>query len=88
MTTQQQELTAYEQVQARNAHHRALIIRILMDNPNGLTTQQIIAAEQEYFGYTFLTDNRLRELRKKGWVESFGEKPQKWRRIVPRKRME
>lgn len=77
----QETLTDYEQVQARNAHHRALIMQILKDHPDGLTTQQIVAAEQEYFGFTFLTDNRLRELRKKGWVESVGEKPQRWRKV-------
>lgn len=76
----QETLTDYEQISARNAHHRALIMRILTDHPEGLTTQQIVSAEQEYFGYTFLTDNRLRELRKKGWIEAVGGKPQKWRK--------
>lgn len=76
------KLTDWEEQQAKNAKHRALIMRILMDFPEGLTVQQIISQEQEYFGYTFLTDNRLRELRQKGWVVSEGEKPQVWKAVV------
>ncbi|MGD0071362.1 MAG: hypothetical protein ABSB71_07800 [Candidatus Bathyarchaeia archaeon] len=73
------ELSPYEIIEARNARHRALIMQILKDYPEGLSVQQIIAKELDYFGYSFLTDNRLRELRKKGWAEPFGENPQKWR---------
>jgi hypothetical protein len=76
----QETLSGFEQTMARNAHHRALIMRILMDHPDGLTVQQIVACELDCFGFTFLTDNRLRELRAKGWVECVGEKPQRWRR--------
>ena len=71
-------ISAWEEQQAKNAHHRALIMRILKDYPEGLTTQKIIQLEQEYYGYTFLSDNRLRELRQKGWVKCEGEKPMKW----------
>ena len=73
------KLSDFEEVAARNARHRALILKILNDFPLGLTVQQIVEKELVYFGYTFLTDNRLRELKKFGWAESFGEKPQKWR---------
>ena len=75
------ELSPFEIVEARNARHRALIMQILKDCPEGLSVQHIIGKELDCFGYTFLTDNRLRELRKKGWAEPFGEKPQKWRAI-------
>ncbi len=86
MTTPQQtklatELTQYEKDQAKFARHRALIMQILNAHPNGLTTQAIIAKELEYYGYSFLTDNRLRELRSKGWIESVGESPMRWRVI-------
>jgi hypothetical protein len=80
MNQEQQSLITFEQKAGERARHRALIMRILMDHPAGLTTQQIVGLEQEYFGFTFLTDNRLRELRAKGWVESVGDKPQRWRR--------
>jgi hypothetical protein len=72
-------LSEWELQQAKNARHRALIMQILTAYPDGLTIQQIVSKEQETFGYTFLTDNRARELRELGWAESFGEKPQKWR---------
>lgn len=73
------ELSPFEVVEARNARHRALIMQILKDFPCGLSVQEVIGKELDYFGYSFLTDNRLRELKKKGWAEPFGEKPQKWR---------
>ena len=76
--TEQVQLSDWEKRQAKNARHRALIMRILMDHPEGLTTQEIVGLEKEYFDFTFLTDNRLRELRKKGWVENVGKKPQRW----------
>lgn len=79
----QEQISDWEEQQAKNAHHRALILRILKDYPKGLTTQQIVGQEQEYYGYTFLTDNRLRELRQKGAVKSEGEKPQVWKWIPP-----
>ena len=72
-------LSDWERNQAKYARHRALIMQILNDFPDGLTVQELIAKELDYFGYTFLTDNRLRELKGKGWVESFGDRPQKWR---------
>ena len=74
-----QELSEFEQIQTRNARHRALILQILKAHPQGLTVQQIIEKENHYYGYTFLTDNRLRELKKAGFVESFGMKPQYWK---------
>ena len=81
-TMQESKLSDWEEQQAKNAHHRALIMRILKDHPKGLTTQQIIIQEQEYYGYIFLSDNRLRELRVKGWVKCEGEKPMKWFAIL------
>ncbi len=66
----QQELSSYEELQANNAHHRALILRILKDHPGGLTTQQIIQKENDYYKYCFLTDNRLRELRQLNMIKS------------------
>jgi hypothetical protein len=77
----QQQLSEWEQTQARNAHHRALIMQILTNNPDGLTVQQIIKQEVETYDYSFLTDNRLRELRKKGFVRVEGKKPQKWIKV-------
>lgn len=65
----QAELTPFEKRASQRARHRALIMQILNVEP-GLTTQQIIVKEKENYGYQFLTDNRLRELRKMGWVES------------------
>ena len=71
-------LTRWEEDQAKFAHHRALIMKILKDHPKGLTTQQIIGKELEYYNYTFLTDNRLRELRSKQWVKKTEDQPAKW----------
>jgi len=68
----QRELTQYEQGASRRARHRAIIMQIVNAYP-GLTTQQIIVKESQLFGYQFLTDNRLRELRKKGWVKGIKE---------------
>ncbi len=78
----QQQLNDFEEREAQNAHRRALILRILKDFPLGLTTQQIIQKEVEVFGFSFLSDNRLRELRKLGYVESVkvGKSPIVWRR--------
>jgi hypothetical protein len=66
----QNQLSSFEQQQAKNARHRALILQILREFPEGLTTQQIVEKEQETYGYNFLTDNRLRELRALNYVES------------------
>ena len=74
-------LSSFEIVQARNARHRALIMQILSYFPLGLTTQQIIAKELEIYGFTFLTDNRLRELRQRGWIINEGEKPTIWKKV-------
>ena len=67
--TQEIQLSDYEKRASQRAKHRALIMQILNEKP-GLTTQQVIEAERECFGYSFLTDNRLRELRDQGWVEA------------------
>ena len=32
------------------------------------------------FGYTFLTDNRLRELRQRGWIVNTEDKPTIWKK--------
>lgn len=77
--SQQVELPDWEKQQAKNARNRALILQILKAHPNGLTVQQILAKELDLYGYTFLTDNRLRELREKKLAESYGDKPQHWR---------
>jgi hypothetical protein len=74
-------LSGWEEQQTVNAHHRALILQILTKHPDGLTVQQIITHELDMFGYTFLTDNRVREVKDKKLAESFGEKPQKWRSL-------
>jgi hypothetical protein len=78
----QKLLGDWEKQQQQNAYHRALIMQILNQYPKGLTTQQIIEQEKETYGYTFLTDNRLRELRQKGWIINEGEKPKFWK-IAP-----
>lgn len=73
------ELSMWEIQQAKNARHRALIMQILSYFPKGLTTQQLIAKEIETYGYSFLSDNRLRELRQKGYVRKDDSvKPCKW----------
>lgn len=72
-------LSEWEITQTRNARHRALILQILNYFPKGLTTQQLIAKELETFGYTFLTDNRLRELVQFGYVRKDESiKPCRW----------
>lgn len=73
------ELSDWERRQAVNARHRALILQILHRYPLGLTTQAIVQKEILLYGFSFLTDNRLRELRKAGLVESYGDKPVHWR---------
>lgn len=75
------ELSDYEKKAPVFARQRALILKILRFYPDGLTAQQIIQQEMKCYGYTFLTDNRLRELRKQGIVESVEQlgKPQLWR---------
>jgi len=65
----QAELSQFEKRGSQRARHCALIMQILKAQP-GLTTQQIIVKESQCYGYQFLTDNRLRELRKLGWIES------------------
>jgi hypothetical protein len=77
----QRFVSGWEQQQTVNAHHRALILQILTKHPDGLTVQQIIEHELDMFGYTFLSDKRLREVKNRKLVECFGEKPQKWRRL-------
>jgi hypothetical protein len=62
------KLSAWEIQQAQNARHRALILQILNCFSGGLTTQQLVKLELETYGYTFLSDNRLRELKAKGFV--------------------
>ena len=77
--TQMAVLSEWEVTQARNARNRALIMQILNYFPKGLTTQQIIAKEIETYGYSFLTDNRLRELKLKGFVrKDESVKPCRW----------
>lgn len=71
-------LSEWEVTQARNARNRALIMQILNYFPKGLTTQQIIVKEIETYGYSFLTDNRLRELVKAGYVRKDESKPCRW----------
>jgi len=66
---QQIKLTEFEERAEQRARHRALIMQILDKHP-GLTHEQIRKKEFEWYGYTFCTDNRLRDLRQMGWVES------------------
>ena len=77
------KLSDYENKAPMLAHHRALILKILsvFGGNEGLTTQQIIEHELRCYKFSFLTDNRLRELRKDGYIESVNElgKPQRWR---------
>ena len=77
-------LSEWEVTQARNARNRALIMQILSYFPKGLTTQQIVAKEIETYGYSFLTDNRCRELRAKGFVRKDDSvKPCRWVPLLP-----
>jgi len=77
--SEQIQISDWEEQQAKNAHHRAMILQILKAHPNGLTVQQILGKELDLYGYTFLIDNRLRELCEKKLAESFGDKPHLWR---------
>lgn len=80
---QKAKLSEFEKRGGQRARHRALIMQILKDKP-GLTTQQIISEESKRYGFKFLTDNRLRELRKMGWVESREEHHLiRWYRTIP-----
>lgn len=72
--------TEYQDMKATHAQHRAKIMQIL-NRYGPQTTQQIIQKEFQLFGYSFLTDNRLRELRVMGWIESDDEHPKHWRMI-------
>jgi hypothetical protein len=75
----QPTLSNFEKQAETRAPHRALIMQILQNHPEGLTTQEIVKLELECFGYTFLTDNRLRECRDKLWVmEDSTVKPVRW----------
>jgi hypothetical protein len=71
--TRQVKLSDFEKRAEQRARHKALIMQILNKHP-GLTHEQIRDKEYEWYGYTFTTDNRLRELRQDGWVESRKEK--------------
>ena len=82
MQQEQKLLTKWEEQQAKNARNRALIMQILKDHQDGLTTQQIIVKEIEYYGYSFLTDNRLRELKNKGYVKKTEDNPCRWKPIL------
>jgi hypothetical protein len=64
----QASLSDFERNASQRAHHRALIMQILQSYP-GLTHEQIREKEKILYGYTFCTDNRLRELRHMGWVD-------------------
>ena len=57
-----QKLSQYEENAPKYAHHRALLLKIISKCP-GLTLQQIVTKELDWYGFTFTTDNRLRELR-------------------------
>jgi hypothetical protein len=63
-------LSDFERGAEGRAKHRALIMQILVKFPGGLTTQQVLAKVTEWYGYSFLVDNRLRELRALAWVVS------------------
>lgn len=63
-------LSDFERNAEGRAKHRALIMQLLVQHPGGLTSQQLLEREREVYGYTFLSDNRCRELRSMGWVVS------------------
>ena len=67
---EQASLSDFERRAGERARHRALILQILHDYPSGLTSNEVVLEESKRFGYIFLTDNRLRELRGLGFVES------------------
>jgi len=75
-----EQLSGFDKTAPTRAKHRALIMQILAKFPDGLTTQQIQQKELDWYGYTFLTDNRLRELRALGWVSNLVSegKPMRW----------
>jgi hypothetical protein len=74
-----QTLQERDALQAKINHHCALIMQILKKHPDGLTTMQIQEKEKEYFGFMFLTDNRLRDCRRRGWVENTATVPMRWK---------
>jgi hypothetical protein len=60
---------SYEERKENFAKVRALIMKILTVQP-GLTQERLKTAFYEQFEFMPLIDNRLRELRELGWVES------------------
>jgi len=77
MAETQVKLSEFELDAEKRARHRQLIMQILLAKRYGLTVQQIIDVEAEWYGYTFLTDNRLRELRSDGLAVDEKRKEQK-----------
>jgi hypothetical protein len=75
-----EQVSDFDKTAPNRAKHRALIMQILSKFPNGLTTQEIVAKELDWYGYTFITDNRLRECRAMGWVSNLVTegKPMRW----------
>lgn len=70
--TQKNQKDLYEERKAQHAHIRARLLQIINPKP-GLTREQL---QEEYFlkhGTMPTIDNRLRELRELGWVQSIEE---------------
>jgi predicted transcriptional regulator len=73
----QTALTQYEKRTANFAKHRALILKIIHAQP-GLTTEEISKEFMLRYGFLPTIDNRLRELRAVGYVESRQEGLLRW----------
>jgi len=70
--SRQAELSEYEKRQAYFSRVRALIMKIVNAKP-GLTISQISREFLLWYGFLPRIDNRIRELRKIGWVKTVKE---------------
>lgn len=70
-TMNQATLPNYEQRLEEFKKVKTRILSILLDFPSGLTHGEVVQEYMQRFRHVALLDNRLRELRKEGEVESF-----------------
>jgi len=68
----QSQLTEYDRRAADFAHVRAMIMKIVKSMP-GLTQEEISKEFLLRYGFLPRIDNRCRELRKIGWIETIKE---------------
>jgi hypothetical protein len=61
--------------------HEALTLQIIAKS-NGITYENI-KLKQRQFGYEYLTVKHLRNLQRRGIIESYGAEPKHWRLRQP-----